>query len=63
MSRRLAVVLAVALAVPATLAAAPPEVVVRGYAEYRDGDALVVEGQRVRRAPKAKLKLEGEAKG
>ena len=61
MTRRLLVVLAVSLALPVPLAAAT-DVVVRGYAEYRDGDALVVEGQRVRRAPKAKLKLEGEAK-
>jgi Zn-dependent protease with chaperone function len=62
MPRPLLAVLAVWMSVPASLAAAPPEVVVQGYAEYRDGDALVVDGQRVRRAPRAKLKLQGEAR-
>jgi Zn-dependent protease with chaperone function len=62
MPRRLLLVLSVSLASTAPLVAAPADATVQGYAEYREGDALVVDGQRVRRAPKAKLKLEGEAR-
>jgi metalloendopeptidase OMA1, mitochondrial len=56
MTRRLLLVVALAAPVPAVA-----DVVVAGYAEYREGDALVVDGQRVRRAPRARLKLSGEA--
>jgi hypothetical protein len=56
----------VGLLLAAPFAAAPAaakdtnggEVKLEGYAEWRDGDALVVDGQRVR-ASTAKLKLEG----
>ena len=56
----------VGLLLAAPLASAPAaakdtshgEVKLEGYAEWRDGDALVVDGQRVR-ASSAKLKLEG----
>jgi Zn-dependent protease with chaperone function len=66
LSGRLSVVPLVALLLAAPLAAAPAaakdgdrgEVKLEGYAEWRDGDTLVVDGQRVR-AASAKLKLEG----
>jgi Zn-dependent protease with chaperone function len=61
MPRRLLLVLTVSLAASAAPAVAG-DATVQGYAEYREGDALVVDGQRVLRAPRVKLKLEGAAR-
>jgi Zn-dependent protease with chaperone function len=57
-------VLALALSCSAALAAAEetPRVKVEGYAEWRDGDALIVDGQRVVMAPGGTFDGEGEAK-
>lgn len=44
-------------------AAAPPEAKVDGYLEWRRGDVLVVDGQRVRAADEARWKGRGQASG
>src|SRR6185503_5218066 len=61
MPRRLLLALSVALAAPVAPALAA-DVTVHGYAEYREGPALVVDGQRILRGSKVKLKLQGEAR-
>lgn len=55
--------LTVFLVVPFASAGEPPEVKLDGYLEWRRGDVLVVDGQRVRPATGAKWKGRGEAKG
>jgi Zn-dependent protease with chaperone function len=52
------IVLAAALASPAPGAEPPPpgEVSLESYAEWREGDVLIVDGQRVRMAPDGKFK-------
>jgi Zn-dependent protease with chaperone function len=69
MTHRAAVLLALALALaslapPATAADAPrkDEVSLEGYAEWRDGDLLIVDGQRVRLAPDGRFKGKAEAR-
>src|SRR6185436_55766 len=46
----------------ATFSAAPKEEELKAYAEWRQGDLLIVDGQRVRWSPVAKFKGEGPAK-
>ncbi len=64
MARRTMVLLTalLPLAVAGVAATPPPEAKVDGYLEWRSGDLLIVDGQRVRPAPRAKFSGKGEAR-
>ena len=53
---------ALCLACVAAVRTAPQQEDFSGYAEWRKGDALIVDGQRLRWQPKAKFKGEGAAR-
>ena len=53
---------ALCLACVTAVRTAPQEEDFNGYAEWRKGDALIVDGQRLRWQPKAKFKGEGAAR-
>jgi Zn-dependent protease with chaperone function len=57
-----ALALGMALALPLRAADAPKTVRLDGYAEWRRGDILLVEGQRVRPAAELRFKGKGEAR-
>ena len=61
MIRKLAQTLALLIAVAPAPTLAGEKVELEGYAEYREGDALVVDGQLVRATSRTRLKLKGRA--